>query len=55
MLPHLPPQPPFLSHAAGEERSRSDPAAVNDTEFTTEITPLPRCGSYIGNLLKGRC
>jgi len=40
------------SHAAGEEggdeQSKGDPAPVNDTAFTNQITPLPHCGRGAG-------
>ena len=36
--PHLPPQPPFLSHAVGEEGGRMAPAP------SPSSLPLPRCG-----------
>ncbi len=46
-----PPSSPTLRERKGEDaRSRGDPApaSFNDTEATTQITPLPQCGSGAG-------
>ncbi len=39
---------PRCGRGRGDEQSKGDPAPVNDTAFTNQITPLPHCGRGAG-------